>query len=395
VTSRVENSPSLSPPPFPAAALWSLSLSYFVVGTSSLSVVGLVNPMVRGLGVEVPLIAVLVTVFALTFAVATLAGQILLGNMAPKRLMMTGFIVLAFGTLLGASAQSYWVMVVSRMIMASGAAVIGPIASAVGGNLVAVENRGQALAIVFAGMTIASVAGVPLTNFIGDTFGWRQALIIIAVAGLIAAAMIWRIVPDVAPRPAPHFSDIVGLFKIPAVTWALLAALLTMACQFVTYALITPVLVQRYGFQMEYVPLGLFAYGVGGVIGNAVSGKLSDRLGAGRVTTGCLGAMVVLLLIIWMMPPWPLAVIAVMTVWSAMALAFFAPNQMHLVAHAGPAVGLVLALNASALYVGMSLGGALSALLYQISGPGILPLGSAIVVAAALFCYRKALRTLP
>jgi MFS transporter, DHA1 family, inner membrane transport protein len=381
--------------PFPRAALWSLSLSYFIVGTSSLSVVGLINPMARGLAVDVPLIAILVTVFALTFAVAALAGQVLLGGMAPKRLMIAGFVVLAGGTLLGATATHYWLMVVARMVMATGAAVIGPVASAVGGSLVPPEKRGQALAIVFAGMTIASVAGVPLTNIMGDTFGWRTALVVIALSGLIAALCIWRIVPHVAPKPAPYASDIVGLFKIPAVRWALLASLLTMACQFVTYALITPVLVQRYGFQPGHVPLALFAYGIGGVIGNAVSGKLSDRLGAGRVTTGCLSAMVGLLLLIWVMPAWPLAVIAIMMLWSAMALAFFAPNQMYLVAKAGPAAGLVLALNASALYVGMSLGGALSAMLYKLAGPAILPLGSALVAAAALVCYRQALRSQP
>ena len=380
---------------FPARALWSLSLTYFIVGTSSLSVVGLVDPMASALGVSVSLIAILVTVFALTFAAAALGGQMLGGGMAPKRLMLAGFGVLAFGTLLGAVAPNYPVMVASRIIMAIGAAVIGPVASTIGGNLVQPEKRGAALSIVFSGMTIAAVAGVPITNLLGTYVGWRTALALIALAGLLSAALIWRVVPETATRPAPTFQDFKRLLGRPAITWALIASALHMACQFVSYSLIGPLLVQRYGVAVAWVPLGLFVYGIGGVAGNAVSGALSDKLGAGRVTTGCLSAMIVLLLTLWLMPAWPIAVIMVMAVWSTVGLAFFAPNQMHLVAHAGRDAGIVLALNASALYVGMSMGAALSAILYELAGAPILPLGSAMVAILGLLCYRQALKPQP
>jgi MFS transporter, DHA1 family, inner membrane transport protein len=166
---------------------------------------------------------------------------------------------------------------------------------------------------------------------------------------------------------------------------------LHMACQFVTYALVGPLLVQRYGFAPALLPFGLMIYGIGGVAGNVLSGVLTDRLGAGRVTTGCLAVMVALLVLLWLMPPWPIAVLLIMAIWSTVAMAFFAPNQAHLVAHAGPAAGLVLALNASELYLGMSLGAALSGALYELAGPGILPLGSAVVAAFGLVCYRMAL----
>lgn len=382
----------MSTPAFPARALWSLSLTYFIVGTCSLSVVGLVDPMAEGLGVPVSLVAILVTVFALTFAAAALVGQMLGGGMPPKRLMLAGFGVLAAGTILGAFAPNYWVMVASRMLMAIGAAVIGPVASTIGGNLVPPEKRGAALSIVFSGMTIAAVAGVPITNLLGTYAGWRPTLALIAFAGLLSAALIWYVVPDTGTRPAPTFDDIKSLLARPPIAWALIASALHMACQFVSYALIGPLLVERYGFDLTMVPLGLFVYGIGGVAGNAVSGAVSDRLGAGLVTTGCLALMIALLLTLWVMPALPIPVIIVMAVWSTVGLAFFAPNQMHLVAHAGPAAGLVLALNASALYVGMSLGAALSAVLYELAGAQILPLGSAVVAAVALFCYRQALK---
>jgi MFS transporter, DHA1 family, inner membrane transport protein len=388
----VSTAAAQAPAAFPTRALWSLSLSYFIVGTSSLSVVGLVKPMADGLGVPVSLIAILVTVFALTFAVAALVGQMLGGGLPPKRLMLGGFAVLAAGTILSAFAPNYAVMVASRMLMAIGAAVIGPVASALGGSLVPPEKRGAALAIVFSGMTVATVAGVPITNFTGTMVGWREALLLIALAGLLSAALIWHVVPEGVERPAPTLTDFKRLLSRPPIAWALLATLLHMACQFVTYALIGPLLVERYSFELAFVPLGLFVYGFGGVAGNALSGALADRLGAGRVTTGCLTMMIALLLLIWVMPPWPVTVVVLMAVWSTVALAFFAPNQMHLVAHAGPAAGLVLALNASALYVGMSAGAALSGVLYEFAGPSILPLGSAIVAALALICYRNALR---
>ncbi|NDG39039.1 MAG: MFS transporter, partial [Betaproteobacteria bacterium] len=138
--------------------LWSLSLAYFSMGTSSIAVVGLVNNMAADLGVSKPDVAVLITVFALTFALAAPLLQVAAGSLQRRTLLLGGLVVLATGCLLSAIAPSYAGVVAARVLMALGAAAVGPVASGLGAGLVPPERQGQALAVVFGGMTLTSSA---------------------------------------------------------------------------------------------------------------------------------------------------------------------------------------------------------------------------------------------
>ncbi len=153
--------------------LWSLSMAYFVMGTSSIAVVGLVNNMAADLQVSKPDVAVLITVFALTFALAAPLLQVAAGSLPRRSLLLGGLVVMASGCLLSALAPSYGGVVAARVLMALGAAAVGPVASGLGAGLVPPERQGHALAVVFGGMTLASVLGLPLTAWLGAQLGWR------------------------------------------------------------------------------------------------------------------------------------------------------------------------------------------------------------------------------
>ena len=130
---------SSPPPAHTALGLWSLSLAYFTMGTSSIAVVGLVHPIAAVLGVSKPDVAVLITVFAITFALAAPLLQVAAGSLPRRTLLLCGLVVLGTGCLLSALAPTYAGVVAARVLMALGAAAVGPVASGLGAGLVDVK----------------------------------------------------------------------------------------------------------------------------------------------------------------------------------------------------------------------------------------------------------------
>lgn len=176
---------------------------YFALGTASLAVVGLSAAIGRDLHVRPATVGTLVTVFALVLALAAPAATIVLGRMCPKRALLLGLGLLVLGGAAAAIAPDYPTLCAARVLAGLGAAVFGPAASAAGSAIVPAEQRTRALATVFAGMTAASVLGVPLASSAGDALGWRGTMLGVAVLTAVAFALVARFLPGVEPEPPP------------------------------------------------------------------------------------------------------------------------------------------------------------------------------------------------
>ena len=129
-------------------------------------------------------IANLLTVFALTFAVAAPLSQVLLGQFPRRTLLLAGLTVMSLASIAGALAWSYSLLFTTRLVMGIGAATVGPMALAVAAGLTPPQQQGRALAITFSGMMLATVLGVPATAWLGGVVGWRPVLLAIGL-GLI------------------------------------------------------------------------------------------------------------------------------------------------------------------------------------------------------------------
>lgn len=136
--------------------LLSLAAAYFTLGVGSLAVIGLVEPMSRALAATPAGIANLVTAFALTFAVCAPLAQVVLGHWPRRRLLLAGLAIMSVSAALGALVSDYWVVLATRVTMGAGAAMVGPMASAIGAGLVVPQQQGRALSVVFSGMTLGS-----------------------------------------------------------------------------------------------------------------------------------------------------------------------------------------------------------------------------------------------
>jgi len=367
----------------PRGALPALAGAYFTLAVGSLSVVGLLGPMSDGLSVSKSAIAYLVTAFALTYAVAAPLLQMLAGHLDRRTLILTGLCAIATGALINAAAPSYEVALAGRVVMAVGASVAGPMSSAAGVGLVSPERRGAALGTVFAGLTIASVIGVPLTAFSGAMIGWRATLVLIAVVALGIAIAVATTVPRGSRGVRASLNSVTSTLGDRKLGGALLVTLFQMAGQFTTYAVIAAYMVARFGIGESLVPAVLFLYGIGGIVGNVIATRLVDLTGPDPLILISLVSTAALFFVIQFMPADPWTGIPLFFVWSVAGMLLYTPQQARLVALAPHAGNLILALNASSLYLGMAGGALLSGLLYDMSGPGHLALGSAILMLLA------------
>lgn len=386
--------PSTSSQALPRGALSALAGGYFTLAVASLSVVGLLGHMSEGLAVSKSAIAYLVTAFALTYAVAAPTLQIFAGDLDRRTLIMTGLCTIAVGAMLNAAAGSYELALAGRCIMAIGASVVGPMASAAGAGLVAPERRGAALGIVFAGFTVATVIGVPLTAFFGNMIGWRATMVLVAGLALCVALAVATTVPGGSRGARSSFRLIAEAVTSKRTGSALLVTLVQMAGQFVTFAVIAAYMVDRFGLAETAVPLILFLYGFGGIVGNLIATRLVDLLGPDRLILTSLLVTGLVLLMLQFAPGSAVIGVPLMFAWSVGGMLLYAPQRARLVGLAPESGNLLLALNASMLYVGMACGALLSGVLYQVSGAQYLALGSALLMLAAtgsfLFSWRAA-----
>lgn len=375
----------------PRGALSALAGGYFTLAVASLSVVGLLGHMSAGLAVSTSAVAYLVTAFALTYAVAAPTLQMMVGDLDRRTLILIGLCTIAAGAVTNALAWTYETALAGRCIMAIGASVVGPMASAAGAALVAAERRGAALGYVFAGFTVATVIGVPLTAYSGDTLGWRATMVLVAALALAVAFAVAITVPGGSRGTKANLRSVARALTGKRTGFALVVTLFQMAGQFVTFAVIAAYMVERFDLPVASVPLILFLFGVGGIVGNLIATRLVDVLGPERLILNSLLVTAAILMMLQFAPGKSVVGVLLMFAWSVTGMLIYAPQQARLVALAPKSGNLLLALNASMLYAGMAAGALLSGLLYELNGAQHLALGSSLlmVVGAGAFLLSR------
>lgn len=370
-------------------ALLSLAAAYFAMGTTSLLVVAVSAPLAHDLQVSPAAVANLLTIFALTFAVAAPLAQVLFGQLQRRLLLMAGLAVLSVATGLAALVDGYWQLFALRVAAGAGAALVGPMASAIGAGLVRQEQQGRALALVFSGMMLATVLGVPLAAWLGGWLGWRWVFLIFGAAGLAATVSVAAMVHDRSHGAAVTLPGLLRVLTTRSTGMSVATTLLQMAAQFATYALIVPFVIERMGGTQAWAVAILFAFGVGGLVGNVVAGSMADRLGPDRTIWTSFAGLAVVFALLLAAPPYAWIALALAIPWAVTGTMFQAPQQKRLVGLSPDARGLLLACNASALYVGMAAGSFLAGVAYESLGIAVLPAISLGLMGAAALAFRR------
>jgi len=365
------------------AGLVVLAIAYFALGTGSLAVVGLLEPMAVTFGTATADVAQLVSVFALTFAVAAPGFQVLFSAWSRRALLLLGLAVTGAGALGAAFAPTLGWAIVARVVMALGGAAVGPMASALAAHLVPPREQVRALSFVFGGLIFATVLGVPIATWAGHALGWQGVFVTLALISLSCIPAALRFVDDHGAGDPIRVSALLGVLRDAPTAWSVLTTLLQIGGQFVTYTLIALVLTERYALAPQFVSVALLVFGISGVSGNWLGGRWGDRGSPLRIVWLAVAGLTLVFIAMALVPHSPVAGLVLFAAWGVLAMLFQAPQQKRLLQFAPGMGGLVLALNSSATYLGVSIGSFSSTHAWRAWGTSSLPVVSAVFLAGA------------
>jgi MFS transporter, DHA1 family, inner membrane transport protein len=360
-----------------------LSFANFVVGMGAFVVVGVMTPVAEAFGIGRPEAGWLLTAYAIVYAIASPVLVAFSGAIDRRRVLCVGTALFGLGALLAALAPTYALLLAARALMAIGGGLVTPVAAAVGVALAGPENRGRALAWVFGGLTLAQVVGVPFGAWLGYTFGWASAFVAVAVLSALALPAMWRMLPERVAVPVVSGRTLVEVLATPRLMLAVVFTVLFIGGLYVVYTFLAPLLESRLSLKRDGVTAMLVLFGAGAVVGNALGGRLTDRIGAAPTL-----ALLCATQLVWMplITLWPLGVAGtavLVAAWSVCAWSFMVPQQARLATLDPARVSVLFALNAAAIYVGASIGSAIGGAVLRAQGFAMLGVGGAAIVLLA------------
>ena len=364
-----------------------LALALFVVGTNAFVIAGLLPRVASGLGATATEVSWSITSYSLVVAVAAPAVSILLPRVPRATLMAVGLAVFAVGTAVSALAPDLTLFIAGRTFSGLGGAALVPTATAAAASLARPAKRGQALAIVGAGFTLATAVGSPLGTALGGVAGWRFALwCIVGIAAVLVVAipLVVRGVPVPAAVSLRRRLAPLGNRRIVA---PLGTTLLMIAGFNIVYIFSAAVTHSATGGSGTLLAILLLAYGVAGVAGNAIAGPLTDRFGSRPIAVIALAGQALALVVLAFAEASFTATIIVFALWGVAAFAIGIPVQHRLV-HVEPEnAALALSWYSTAMYVGIAIAPPIGALALAAGGAVAVPLAGAVVTVAALVLF--------
>jgi len=367
----------------------------FVIGCGVMAVVGVLNDLTADLHVSVSRGGQLIAIAAavMCFGAPLVAGWV--GGFDRRRLLAGSLLWYAAGHAASALAPSYEVLWPLRAATVLGAAVFTPQAAAAISTIAPLEQRGRHITYIFIGWSVASVAGVPIAAWLGETYGWRTAFAAIAALSALGAAWVWMVTPDGVKPPALTRRDWVAVFTSPLLMGMVAITALSGAGQFTLFSYLAPYWKTVLHADATQIS-GLFLwFGAAGLVGNALMSRHVDRVGAGRAVTIALGLMA-LSLLAWPLGTSLLAAAAVLLPWGLGCFSSNSAQQARLGAAAPAYAPALMALNSSAIYLGQAAGASSGGWLIDHGGYAPLPwlgLGwMALAIATSVWAMRRSAR---
>ncbi|WP_039045107.1 MFS transporter [Plesiomonas shigelloides] len=374
-------------------ALLALTLSAFAIGTTEFVIVGLIPTMANDLQVSLPSAGLLVSLYALGVAIGAPVLTALTGKWNRKSVLLGVMSLFVIGNLLAWQAPGYPTLVVARILTGLAHGVFFSIGSTIATGLVPKEKAASAIAIMFTGLTVALVTGVPLGTYIGQQFGWQSTFLIVALLGLIALLGSMLLVPRNLPQPPA--TKLVAQLKVLTQPRLLLVYAITAlgyGGTFTAFTFLAPILEQVSGFSTHMISLIMLVYGGSVAVGNLWGGKLADKMGPIKALTLIFTGLAAILLVFNITAFNPLAAVATILIWGAFAFGNVPGLQVYVVKlaerYTPDAVDVASGLNIAAFNVGIALGAWGGGMIVAQAGLMHTPWVGALVVLVALLLTR-------
>jgi len=336
---------------FPLPIL-ALALAAFAIGTTEFVIMGLLPAMAQDLAVSLPSAGLLVTGYALGVALGAPPLAALSAGWPRKRALLVLIALFIVGNAMSALGDGYWTVMAGRIVAALAHGSFFGIGAVLASELVAPDRKAGAIALMFTGLTLANVLGVPLGNLIGQQWGWRASFAAVAGLGVVAAVALVALLPKArsASEEGGQGNDW-SVLRRPQVLIALALTAVGFGGVFTAFTFIAPILEQVTGLSPSAVTGVLFLFGLGLTIGNTVGGKLADwKLMPSLM--GVLVALAVVQALLAVVLDWQWLTIVSVFLWGVAAFATVPGLQMRMMQQAPDAPALVSTLNIAAFNLG-------------------------------------------
>lgn len=377
-------------------ALYALTAGAFGIGVTEFVIMGLLLDVSADLGVSISAAGLLISGYALGVVVGAPLLGALTGRLPRKTLLLALMVVFTVGNLACALAPDYWTLMAARVLTAFAHASFFGVGSVVATSLVAPNRKASAIALMFTGLTVANILGVPFGTWLGQAYGWRSTFLAVTLVGVVAFAVIALLVPRDEPAAADEAESAEGTLAVLGrrpVLLGLLTTVLSWVGVFAAFTYLAPILTRVSGFSEASVSPILLVFGGGLVAGNLLGGRLADR----HLVPTVVGTLVALSAVLFVMTAaihQPVAAIIAVGLLGAAAFATVAPLQMWVLEKAeGAGQGLASSFNIAAFNLGNAIGAWLGGFVID-HGPGLgaVPLVAGLMPLAALGVVLVALR---
>jgi DHA1 family inner membrane transport protein len=363
-----------------------LLIAVFAVCTSELVIAGLLPALAGDLGVDIPTAGLLITGYALGVAVAGPLLALATASISRKTLLLAVMAIFVAGNVLCALSTDYAMLLIARLVLAACHGLFFGVTMVIAMRVAPPGRQATAISVVTAGVSMATVIGVPLGTAIGNAFGWRMPFWIITAAVVAATLLLILLIPSTPEekRTSSNFTDELRAAARPVVLISFATIVLALIAVFSLLAYIVPLLTDVSGVPLSVVPWVLFAIGVAGFFGNLLGGRLGDW-NPTLTVTGAFAINTVLFVILWQVSSnSTLVPILLSAIW-LVGFTFLAPIQSRVLREVSDAPNFASTLMSSCFQVGIAMGAALGGAVIATGwGYAQLPLASAVFFGLAL-----------
>lgn len=374
-------------------ALFALTISAFAIGTTEFVIVGLIPTIANDLSVTLPSAGLLVSLYALGVAIGAPVLTAVTGKWNRKNLLLALMLLFTIGNVVAYFSPNYESLIIARILTGLAHGVFFSIGSTIATSLVSKDKEASAIAIMFTGLTVALVTGVPLGTFIGQEFGWRFTFLAVSALGVISLIGSLILIPKDLKESVPtKISQQISVLINPRLVLVYLITALGYGGTFIAFTFLVPILEQVTGFDSKVISILLLIYGVSVAVGNIWGGKLADKLGPIQALYRVFIGLALILLVFTFTASNTYLAIATILVWGAFAFGNVPGLQVYVVQlaqqHAPHAVDTASGLNIAAFNVGIAFGAWAGGLIVEnytlMDTPWI---GSIVVVSALVLTY--------
>ena len=340
-------------------SLITLCLGGISLGMTEFMMMGVLPDVAKSLSISIPAAGNLIAIYALGVIIGAPVMVGVLGKYPPKKVLIGLMITVASGNVLFSFAPTYELLLIARFLVGLPHGAFFGIGAVVASKLADPGSEAKSVSVMFAGLTIANIIGVPLGTFVGHNLSWRVSFLIVSVIALITAASIKRWLPALPSQSDTKFSDSLKVFK-KAELWIIIGiSAIGTGGLFAWISYIAPLMTEVAHFDSNMITPIMVVAGLGMAVGNFTGGRLADRFSPLKTTLYLLLTMIVVLLLVALLSQFKIAALILTFITGGLAFAVIAPMQMLMIRAAKGAEMLA----SSAMQASANTGNALGAFL--------------------------------